>query len=92
MSKLTDDQRDAALKELDDWTSDGDAIVRQLRFKDFGRAMEFVNQVAEIAEEQRHHPDIDILYNHVTLRLSSHDVGGVTARDVVLAQAINRLA
>jgi len=92
MAKLTDDQRDAALKELDDWRHEGDAIVRDLRFKDFGRAMEFVNRVAEVAEEQGHHPEIQIRYNHVVLRLSSHDVGGVTARDVVLAQAINRFA
>ena len=45
-----------------------------------------------MAEEQQHHPDIDIRYNKVTLRLSSHDAGGVTMRDVHLAEAVQRLA
>ena len=47
--------------------------------------------LADIAEERKHHPDIDIRYNKVTLRLSSHDAGGVTQRDVQLAEAIGRI-
>jgi 4a-hydroxytetrahydrobiopterin dehydratase len=47
--------------------------------------------VAELAEERRHHPDIDIRYSKVTRRLSSHDVGGVTARDIGFAEAVGSL-
>ena len=91
MSKLDDEQRAAALEGLDGWSAEGETIVRTFRFKDFVQAMDFVGQVAELAEERRHHPDIDIRYNKVTLRLSSHDVGGVTARDIGFAEAVGSL-
>ena len=55
-------------------------------------AIGFVEHLAEVAEAQHHHPDIDIRYNKVTLRLSSHDAGGLTTRDVRLAEAIQHLA
>ena len=66
--------------------------MRTFRFADFVHAIGFVEHLAEVAEEQQHHPDIDIRYNKVTLRLSSHDAGGVTTRDVRLAEAIQHLA
>ena len=56
--------------------------MRTFRFADFVHAIDFVEHLAEVAEAQQHHPDIDIRYNKVTLRLSSHDAGGVTMRDV----------
>ena len=71
------------------WTPDGTAIVRTWRFADFKAAMIFVNGVAALAEQVNHHPDIAIHYNEVTLRLCSHDAGGVTERDLALARTIN---
>ena len=53
--------------------------------------MEFVNRVAGLAESADHHPDIDIRYSKVTLTLSSHDSGGVTAKDIALARAIDQV-
>jgi len=89
---LSQEQIVAALGELEGWGLEGDALTRTFRLADFVHAVDFVNHLAEIAEEQRHHPDIDIRYNKVTLHLSSHDAGGITMRDVRLAEAVQRLA
>ena len=91
MDTLDQEQIEAALGELADWGVEGDALTRTFRFTDFVHAIDFVETLADIAEERKHHPDIDIRYNKVTLRLSSHDAGGVTQRDVQLAEAIGRI-
>ena len=91
MDSLNQEQIEAALAELGEWGFTGEALTRTFRFSDFVHAVDFVEALAELAEEQTHHPDIDIRYNKVTLRVSSHDAKGVTARDVRLAQAIDRL-
>jgi 4a-hydroxytetrahydrobiopterin dehydratase len=62
--------------------------VREWTFKDFVEAMAFVNRVAEIAETAGHHPNIDIRYNRVLLALVSHDAGGITERDIAMANRI----
>ena len=92
MDTLNHEQIEAALAELDGWGFQDEALVRTFRFSDFVHAVDFVEELAEIAEERQHHPDIDIRYNKVTLHLSSHDAGGVTMRDVQLAEAIQALA
>ena len=78
-----------ALQQLPEWYLRNNAIRREFEFKDFAKAMIFVNQVAEIAETMNHHPDIDIRYNKVFIALTSHDLGGVTKRDLKLAKAIS---
>ena len=92
METLTREQIAAALADLDGWELQDGALVRTFRFADFVHAVDFVEQLAEVAEAQRHHPDIDIRYNKVTLRLSSHDAGGLTERDVKLAEALQQFA
>ena len=72
---------------LPDWKSDGQIISRTYEFKDFPAAMEFVNTVAELAEQVQHHPDIDVRWNKVTLALTTHDAGGLTEKDFALARA-----
>lgn len=74
-----------------DWTLGDDVISREFEFKDFREAMAFVVSVAELAEQQDHHPDIEISYNHVRLDLSTHKAGGLTEKDFALAVAIDRL-
>jgi len=75
-----------------DWRQEGDALVRDLEFEDFARAMSFVNQVAEIAEQRNHHPDILVHgWNKVRLTLSTHSEGGVTDADHALAEQIDAL-
>ena len=91
MDTLNQEQIEAALGELGEWGFEHEALTRTFRFADFPHAIDFVEHLAEVAERRQHHPDIDIRYNKVTLRLSSHDAGGVTVRDVELAEAIERL-
>ena len=66
----------------------GREIRRTWAFADFRGSMAFVQRVADLAEAANHHPDIDIRYSKVTLALSTHDAGGLTARDFALAEAI----
>ena len=67
------------------WSEDGDALVRELEFESFPAAVAFVGRLAELAEQENHHPDIDIRYRRVTVRWSTHTAGGVTDRDRDLA-------
>jgi len=73
------------------WTLGAGELVRKITFKDFIEAMAFVNKVAEVAEAQGHHPDIEINYNQVTLKASTHDAGGITEQDTRLAEAIEHI-
>jgi 4a-hydroxytetrahydrobiopterin dehydratase len=76
------------------WTksADGKALERSYRFKDFAEAFAFLTRVAEHAEAVDHHPEFTSVWNRVDFRLTSHDKGGITQRDVALAEAIDRLA
>jgi 4a-hydroxytetrahydrobiopterin dehydratase len=78
----------------DDWIFEegGKVLVRSLAFKDFSEAFGFLTRVALYAEKVDHHPEFTSVWNRVDFRLTSHDAGGVTERDVKLAEAINRLA
>jgi 4a-hydroxytetrahydrobiopterin dehydratase len=87
MAKLTQEQITEKLSEHPDWAQNGDTLQRTLRFDDFLGAMAFVNRVAELAEEQQHHPDILIRYNKVTLTMSTHDAGGITEKDFALVKS-----
>ncbi|MCA4919411.1 MAG: 4a-hydroxytetrahydrobiopterin dehydratase [Roseomonas sp.] len=69
-----------------------DAITRTLRFKDFSEAWGFMARVALLAEAQDHHPEWFNVWNRVEITLSTHDAGGLSARDVRLAQAIDKIA
>lgn len=73
------------------WERQGDELVKVVQRKDFAGALAFVNAVGELAEAANHHPDIDIRWNKVTLRLSTHWVGGLTANDFDLAAQIDGL-
>ena len=77
----------------DDWRLEdgGKALVRSLKFADFSEAFGFLTRVALHAEKADHHPEFTSVWNRVDFRLTSHDVGAVSARDIELANAINRL-
>ena len=70
---------------MSDWQEQNDALVREFEHPSFPAAIEFVDRLAELAEGEDHHPDIDIRYRRVTVRWSTHSAGGITGRDRELA-------
>ncbi|MGB8353663.1 MAG: 4a-hydroxytetrahydrobiopterin dehydratase [Chthoniobacteraceae bacterium] len=80
------------LKRVPEWEHEKKSIERTFEFDDFTQAIDFVNAVAEISEEEEHHPDIDIRYNKVRLELSTHSKGGLTDLDFELAEKIDTLS
>ncbi|HEY2428903.1 MAG TPA: 4a-hydroxytetrahydrobiopterin dehydratase [Acidimicrobiales bacterium] len=91
MSTLDDATITAALAQLA-WERQGDELVKVVKRGDFAKALAYVNAVGGLAEEADHHPDIDIRWDTVTLRLSTHSAGGLTQKDLDLATAIDALA
>jgi 4a-hydroxytetrahydrobiopterin dehydratase len=81
-----------ALKQIPGWKRRGAVIHRTFEFADFPAALRFVNAVGRAAEKAQHHPDIDIRWNRVTLLLTTHDSGGLTALDFALAARASTLA
>lgn len=77
------------LHRCPEWEIESDGIVRSYEFESFVDAIDFVNVVADIAETAFHHPEIWIRYNKVKLILSTHEIGGVTEADVVMASRID---
>ncbi len=79
------------LTELTGWTlaKNAKSIEKELVFKNFDKAMDFVNMVADAAEFEGHHPNIDIRYNKVKLVLSTHSIGGLSQNDFILAAKID---
>ena len=87
--RLTDAEIELALTELPGWNRSGDAIERHYKFADFGHAFAFMTWVALLAEKADHHPEWSNVWNRVDIRLTTHDAGGLSARDIALAKAID---
>jgi 4a-hydroxytetrahydrobiopterin dehydratase len=87
---LEDDEITAALGDLPGWEREDDALVRTAALPSFPAAIAVVDRVAAIAEERDHHPDIDIRWNTLTFRCSTHSAGGITRLDVELAASISQ--
>jgi 4a-hydroxytetrahydrobiopterin dehydratase len=79
------------LKKCPEWEHEKKCLVRTIEFEEFMEAIDFVNDLAEIAEEAQHHPNITIRHTKVTLKLTTHDVGAVTELDIELAQRVDNL-
>jgi len=92
--KLTGEARKQALAKLTGWTEapGRDAIAKTFVFKDFNEAFGFMSRVALVAEKHDHHPEWKNVYKTVEVVLSTHDAGGLTAKDVALAEAMNGIA
>ena len=88
MSRLNEPEIARRLASLPGWERQGDEIRRTFVFPDFKASLAFVNRVGALAEAADHHPDIDIRYSRVTLALTTHDAGGLTARDFELAEKV----
>jgi len=92
--KLTGDARKAALGRLKGWSevAGRDAITKKFVFKDFNQAFGFMSRAALVAEKMDHHPEWFNVYKTVEVTLSTHDAGGLTDRDVKLAEAMDKIA
>ncbi|HOL73327.1 MAG TPA: 4a-hydroxytetrahydrobiopterin dehydratase [Bryobacteraceae bacterium] len=90
--KLTPQEIQAALGKLPGWTLKNDKLHREYQFADFARAIGFMTMSALKIEAMDHHPEWSNVYNRVTVDLTTHDSGGVTARDVRLAEVLEEAA
>ena len=93
VQKLNSQQLKETLNSLEQWSlrTDGKAIVRHFKFKNFSEAWAFMSQVALLAEKTNHHPEWSNVYNQVSITLSTHDAGGVSNLDIYLAKLITQL-
>ena len=94
MKKLDVNARAAAMAELPQWhaVEGRDAIARSFKFKDFNEAFGFMTRVALLAEKMDHHPEWSNVYNKVEVTLTTHDAGGVSENDIVMARAMEAYA
>jgi len=92
--KLAGESRKSAIAGLPGWTEimDRDAIFRRFVFEDFSEAFGFMTRVALVAEKLDHHPEWLNVYKTVEVTLSTHDAGGLTEKDIMLARAMDKLA
>ncbi len=88
---LSLEEREHMMKKIPEWELGKKALTRTFEFDSFMEGIDFVNDVAEIAEELDHHPDIDVRFDKVNLTLTTHDEGGLTAPDFQLASKIDNL-
>lgn len=92
MAELLDDVAvAAALRDLDGWTGDATGIARTVEMASFPAVIAVVVEIAKVAEDMDHHPDIDIRWRTLTLRCATHSAGGVTDRDIALAERIDQI-
>jgi 4a-hydroxytetrahydrobiopterin dehydratase len=92
MPRLNDEEIKQRLAGLDGWEREGDAIQRRFKLDDFKGSVDFVNRLTPAAEEMNHHPDLAISWNEVTVTISTHSEGGLTANDFELARKIDAVA
>jgi 4a-hydroxytetrahydrobiopterin dehydratase len=89
---LTEPEIDQAMRQLPDWSHEGEWLVRAVRCASFRDAIALVNRVADAAEAANHHPDMEIVWRRVTFRLTTKASGGLTGKDLGMAAEIDRLA
>jgi 4a-hydroxytetrahydrobiopterin dehydratase len=95
IEKLTSAQVDPLLQQVPQWQLDesGDAIFRKIKLRDFVSAIALINRIAEIAEEEQHHPDLHVTgYRHLRIDLKTHAIGGLSENDFILAAKIDQVA
>ncbi len=91
MEKLSPTQIEASLKNLDGWSFENGSICKSYKFKDFKEAFSVMTRIAFEAEQQNHHPNWENVYNQLTIKLNTHDAGGITQYDFDLATAIEQI-
>ncbi|MCK0162055.1 4a-hydroxytetrahydrobiopterin dehydratase [Allomuricauda sp. F6463D] len=91
MKKLNAIEIENALKDLSGWTLDDNMIQKCFTFKDFKEAFSVMTHIAFECEKQNHHPNWENVYNNLTIKLSTHDAGGITQKDIDLAKSIEEI-
>jgi 4a-hydroxytetrahydrobiopterin dehydratase len=89
--ELSENEIDELASQIPEWDLEDDVLESELEFETFDDAMSFVNQVADVAKQENHHPDIYISYTDVALTLTTHRVGGLTRNDFIMAAKIDQL-
>jgi 4a-hydroxytetrahydrobiopterin dehydratase len=92
MPRLSEQEIESRLGELDGWAREGDAIVKEFKLDDFVGSVDFINRLAPVAEEMNHHPDLSVSWNKVKVSITTHSEGGLTENDFELAKSIDPLA
>lgn len=92
MKKNSNIEIQEAMKTLNNWILYEDKIKKQFQFKDFSEAIAFIVRIGILAEKQNHHPELHNVYNKVTIALTTHDVGGLTEKDFLLARSIDAIS
>lgn len=88
---MTAEEADRMLANVPDWERESHKIHRTLHFDDFKQTMAFVNKVADVAEQEGHHPDMEVGYGKVKIVLWTHNIGGLSENDFIMAAKIDRL-
>lgn len=91
MGELSENEIKEKLGEIDGWEYNGERIRKKYQFEKYMDGIEFVNKIAEIAEEENHHPDMILGFREVEITLKSHDVDAITDRDINLASKIEKI-
>lgn len=91
-AKATQAEIDDFLETHDEWAMTGDALQRTFTFRNFREAFGFMTEAALVAERSNHHPDWSNVYNRVKVRLTTHDAGGISAKDFELARQMELIA
>jgi 4a-hydroxytetrahydrobiopterin dehydratase len=92
MAVLSDDEIRDRLGGAEGWERDGETLRKEFKFADFQGSVDFINRITPAAEEMNHHPDLAVSWNSVTVSLSTHSEGGITANDFELAKKIDSQA
>ena len=91
-AKLPDAQREALLPQVPGWTVQNNELRREFNFKNYYETISFVNATAWVSNRENHHPDMEVGYNKVVMRYSTHSAGGLTENDFICAARINALS
>jgi 4a-hydroxytetrahydrobiopterin dehydratase len=89
--KLNADEAKKLLQEVPSWSLQGDKIRKNFKFKNFREAMKFINQMADVAEAENHHPDFSVHYNRVDVEIWTHAISGLSENDFILAAKLDQL-
>jgi 4a-hydroxytetrahydrobiopterin dehydratase len=94
MAPFNRTEADVLMKQINGWRLSGDArwISKEFSFKDFAEAMQFANKIADIAEEQGHHPDLQISWGKVIVELTTHAIKGLSENDFIIAARIDQIS